>query len=216
MVCWRQTKRTSSLVPWEKKAKRRHEEQYLLSYRCWKGLRRLLEVKTRMTLKPGMCPLYGSPVTCDALTTVLVTRRLPVSPSAHRRRRHVRHLCYVETGNPCDPSFRSGQRKGGALPEELSPPFLKASPQNGRFFPTTKHWNVSKDRNLKNPRLFSLSFPPAVTFWFCGSSLSLCSSSRCILSLSVRSIITQPPVCVKKGLILPAVLITALLNCRLD
>ncbi len=125
-------------------------------------------VKKRMTLKLGMWPLYGSSVAGDALTT----HRLPVSPLAHRKCRRVRHLCYVETHNSCDPSVRSGQRKGGALLVELSPS-LRASPQDGRLFPTTKDWNVSKDWNLgKPPYLFSLSFPHS-DILACGSSLAL-------------------------------------------
>lgn len=144
-----------------------------------------------------MWPLYGSLVAGDALTTALVTHRLPVSPLAHRRCRRVRHLCYVATHNSCDPSVRSGQRKGGALLVELSPS-LRASPQDGRLFPTTKDWNVSKDRNLgKPPYLFSLSFPHS-DILVCGSSLALLVFLQ-RWSLSVSSVITRPAVYVEKA-----------------
>lgn len=137
----------------------------------------------------GMCSLHRSSVA--ALTTALVTLRLPVSPLAHRRRRHVRHLCYVATHNPCDLSVRSGQRKGGALWVELSP--SAEGHQDGRLLPTTKgsicHWGI--------PSVFPLLFIHC-DFLVCGSSSSCCVSC-CQLALSLPTHIhkkrSHPPSC---------------------
>lgn len=64
----------------------------------------------------------------------------------------------------------------------------------------------------ENPSIRYPSRYPTVTFW-CAAALSLLISLQ---SSSVCSVITQPPVYVKKGLILPLVLITTLFNCRFD
>lgn len=76
-------------------------------------------------------------------------------------------------------------------------------------FPTTKDWNVHKDRNQGKP-LYSLSLSlPHSDILVCGSSL--------LAPLLVSLLCHYPAASIcKKGLILPVLLITTLFNCRFD
>lgn len=180
MQCQRQTKRSTSLLPWENKVKQSHEGQYLPSYRCWKELRWLPGV-TGDDVKAGNVTSYGSLV---ALMTTLVTHRLPVSPLAHRRRRHVRHPCYVATCNSCDPSVRSERRWS---PEHS--PLLEGQPTRWPLLAHNKALEMSVRIEIwENPSIYFPSRVPTVTFW-CAADLLPCSSScsvgRCQLALSL-------------------------------
>lgn len=193
MGCWgsmqyqRQTKRSTSPVPWEKRVKRRHGGQYLPSYKCCKEPRRLPEVKKKKSndVKAGMWPLCGSSVAGDDVTTAAVIHRLPDSPST-----------------PPHGKVRSEERWS---PASWTFPFLEGQPTRWSSLPYNKRLKC-----LQGKPLCLLSHSDILV---CGSSLSSLISLQ---SLSVCSVITRPPVYVKKGLILPVVLITALFNFRFD
>lgn len=139
-----------------------------------------------------MWPLYGSLVAGDAITVALVTHRLPVSPLAMlcSDTQFLSPPCAIP---PLLGKVRSEER--WSLPSWTPPPpSQRPAHKMAASFPQQKIEMSIRIEIRENPSIRYPSRYPTVTFW-CAAALSLLISLQ---SSSVCSVITQPPVYVKK------------------
>lgn len=104
--------------------------------------------------------------------TALVTHRLPVSPLAHRRRRHVRHLRYVATHTTLRPLSKVRSEKRWS--PELSPFLQGPAHKMAASYPQQRTEISVMIEIWETPYLqyFPVLFPHS-DILVCGSSLAL-------------------------------------------